>query len=222
MAYFTFQFLSGALILTSKLMLHICVRAMMILRSLNHLVRGKRKVDSKRKDDKKEQLRMNYPQWKQPEKATIDRQEDTLSTQNAKTETPRLDRRKTPTTREMTIEVFHYVPFILLLFNISLFFFGLTAVYTHIFAFAESQGMVSAMSSIMASVLGVSALAGRLMLSATMQQPRVDTFVLYIVSVFSCGEYVYGDYFSIWKTFTSQIAKHRCRGIHNLKQLTLA
>ena len=144
-------------------MLHICVWTMLILKP----VKREKKVHTKLK-------------YKVKNRSCADPAEGNAQS----TENTELRKDRPGTIQEMTIGLSRNFSFTLLLFNTSM-FFGLTVVYTHIFTFAASQGMGLAVRGIMASVIGVSALAGRLILSAIMQQPRINTIILYIVSVFS-------------------------------------
>ncbi len=77
--------------------------------------------------------------------------------------------------------------FLLLLLNSVMLLFGIAVVFTHIIAFAESQGFSSAFGSTMVSVLGGSALVGRVALSSLSQQPWINSVVLHALAVFTCG-----------------------------------
>ena len=89
-------------------------------------------------------------------------------------------------TWKMVTSSFSNFNFVLLLINGSSVIFGAAVVYTHLAAYAESQGISP---SLMISLLGLSNLIGKLSLSALSQHPRINTVVLYIVTGIVAGEY---------------------------------
>ena len=56
-------------------------------------------------------------------------------------------------------------------------------VFTHIAAYAESQGISTSLGRALVSVIGGGALIGKIGLGVLSQIPCTDTFVLYIVAV---------------------------------------
>ena len=89
--------------------------------------------------------------------------------------------------KHLTATVLSNIHFILLLINAAMFLFGTGVVFTHIMAFTQSQGISSSLGSMMISVLGLSALLGRIGLGMLSQLPWLDTIILYTVAVFIEG-----------------------------------
>ena len=81
----------------------------------------------------------------------------------------------------------------LTLINSAMFLFGLSVVFTHIAAYAESQGVSPSLGRALVSVLGGAGLAGRIGLSAMSNIPCTNTFGLYIAAVALTGNYSIGD-----------------------------
>ena len=89
--------------------------------------------------------------------------------------------------KHLTATVLSNIHFKLLLINAAMFLFGTGVVFTYIMAFTQSQGISSSLGSMMISVLGLSALLGRIGLGMLSQLPWLDTIVLYSVTVFIEG-----------------------------------
>ena len=64
--------------------------------------------------------------------------------------------------KQQSLEILCNPCFILLLANIFLFLFGCSVVFTHIIAFAESQGISSSLGRVLVSILGGAGITGRL------------------------------------------------------------
>ena len=92
-------------------------------------------------------------------------------------------------TLKMVTNLFSNFDFVLLLINKSSVIFGAAVVYTHLVAYAESQGISPSLGRLMVSLVGLSNLIGKLSLSALSQHPRINTVVLYIVAGIVAGEY---------------------------------
>ena len=90
--------------------------------------------------------------------------------------------------KEQTKNILTNPYFALLLVNGSMFLFGSSVVFTHIIAYAESQGISPALGRAMVSLLGVASLAGKLCLGLVSQQKSVNTVMLYIAAVFISGK----------------------------------
>ena len=91
--------------------------------------------------------------------------------------------------KHMTVTVLSHIRFILLLINGSMFLFGTGVVFTHIMAFAESQDISHSLGNLMISVLGLSSLIGRIILSLFSQHPLINTKELYIVAEFLSSQF---------------------------------
>ena len=70
-----------------------------------------------------------------------------------------------------------------------MFLFGSSIVFTHIIAYAESQGISATLAKVMVTLLGVSSLLGKIGLGFISQKDGVNTILLYIVAVFISGEF---------------------------------
>ena len=91
---------------------------------------------------------------------------------------------------QQSLEILRNPHFILLLVNILLFLFGCSVVFTHIIAFAESQGISPSLGRLLVSILGGAGIAGRVGLSGLSQLPCTNTIVLYCVAVALTGKLV--------------------------------
>ena len=90
--------------------------------------------------------------------------------------------------KHITAKLFTNIQFILFLFNLVVFEFGNSVVYTHILAYAQSRGISSSLGKVMISALGLSSLIGRIVLSILSQQTWVDTIILYTIVVCTAGK----------------------------------
>ena len=96
---------------------------------------------------------------------------------------------ETKTIKQQTIDIMCNPNMILTLINSWMFLFGLSVVFTHITAYAESQGTSPSLSRALVSVLGVAGLVGRIGLSGLGQITCTNTFALYIAAVALTGEF---------------------------------
>ncbi len=87
-----------------------------------------------------------------------------------------------------TVTVLRKGHFLLLLVNTVLFYFGTSVMFTHLTAFAESQGKSTSFGNLMLSVLGGASILGRVILNALCQQKWVNSIALYIIAVSLCGK----------------------------------
>ena len=97
------------------------------------------------------------------------------------------DIKQNQTTFHMTVTLFSDVHFVLLLISGCVFFFGAAVVYTHLIAFAKSQGMSSPLRNVMISLIGFMSLLGRITLGMLSQHPKISTMVVYTVAMFLSG-----------------------------------
>lgn len=148
--------------ITSGLLLHICVGAMLIMKS-----HQEKNTTNTPENSNKENVTKNNDANKD------DVHDNNNHSNSAKT---------------MTLNLISNVLFILLLISSTIFLFGQSVVFTHIIAFAESLNLSQSVGSAMVSAIGVSALIGRVVLSMLSQLPWVDSTVLYIAAVTVCGK----------------------------------
>ena len=87
----------------------------------------------------------------------------------------------------MTVAILSNSHFMLLMVSSIMFQIGTGVVLTHTMAFAESQGISSSIGNMMISLIGVSSLVGRFSLGILSQLPLISTIVLYFVAIFLCG-----------------------------------
>ena len=99
-----------------------------------------------------------------------------------------ISKTKTENIKQQTIDIICNPNMILTLINLWMFLFGLSVVFTHIAACAESQGIPPSLSRALVSVLGGAGLVGRIGLSGLSQLQCTNTFVLYIVAVALTGK----------------------------------
>ena len=149
---------TGALMITSGLVMHISVAAMLI---------------------------QTPPTLSSTKVITM--QEDPTSHSNNNISVKLNTEKHQDSVSHLTRRVFKF-DFILLMINSFMFLFGTAVLFTHIKAFAESEGISSSVGSLMISFLGFTALVGRIALSMISQLPWVNTIVLYIVAVLLCGK----------------------------------
>ncbi len=64
--------------------------------------------------------------------------------------------------------------------------FGMSILFTHLIAFVESQGRTKSLGNLMLSILAVTSIIGRIVLTALCQQTWVNSIILYIVAVTLC------------------------------------
>ena len=166
-----FVYILGALLITSGLLSHICIGAMLIMPT--------------------------------PQKKTIDLviDETDNSRFKGKTDLPE------PPNHDLTHEIYEAMPvekdsakyitsilitnyhFLLLLMSTWMLHGGSAVVFTHIMAFAQSQGKTASFGSMMISAIGFSMLIGRILLGLLLQAPRVNAILLYMASVLICGKF---------------------------------
>ena len=162
--------LSGALMITSGLLLHMCVCAMLIMKPYQP------KSQRTLKDQKD---------------FTVEKQEKTKIPDDKKNRP--VDINPNESVKYLTASVLSNLHFILLLINTTMFLFGTAVVFTHLIAFAESQGISPSLGNMMISTLGFCALIGRIGLSSLSQHPKINTIMLYIVAVFLSGKYSFSS-----------------------------
>ena len=75
------------------------------------------------------------------------------------------------------------VSFVLLMISFAMFLFGTSVVFTHILPYAVSENISSSARLLLVSILGCSALVGKLALGAIAQLPRVNPIVLYMIAI---------------------------------------
>ncbi len=89
-----------------------------------------------------------------------------------------------------TITVLKNKHFLLFMANCFLYLFGASVLFTHLTAFSESLGKSVSFGNIMLSVQAAATTLGRVILNALCQQKRVNSVLLYIVAVTFSGEQV--------------------------------
>ena len=75
------------------------------------------------------------------------------------------------------------VSFVLLMISLAMFLFAKSIVFTHILPYAVSENISSSVRLLLVSILGCSALVGKLALGAIAQLPRVNPIVLYMIAI---------------------------------------
>ncbi len=163
----------GALMITSGLMLNLCVGAMLIFPQRTTTDKNANVEDLVYVLSDEELNGM-----KQSSQTTHDKDEchDTDTKNNC------------ASFITMTIEIIRR-PAVLIMFTSTFFFLAGTAVvYCHLLVYAEYQGVSRNMGSLMISCLGICSFAGRLGLSTMSQQPCTDTVLLYIIAILITGQ----------------------------------
>ncbi len=87
-----------------------------------------------------------------------------------------------------TTIVFSSIHNILYMLNSFLFFFGIGVIFTHLLAYAASLGKSVKFGNSMMSILGAVSIFGRIALNALCQQKWISSIILYIVAVALCGK----------------------------------
>ena len=90
--------------------------------------------------------------------------------------------------KDITAKLFSNIQFTLFLFNLAVFEFSNSVVYTHILAYAQSRGISSSLGKVIISALGLSSLIGRIVLSMLSQQTWVNTIILHTLITFTGGK----------------------------------
>ena len=152
------------MIISSGLLLHICVAAMLLM---------KPKPDRKNRIFR--EIKLEIPDKLNKEMETNSEYSKTILINQS--------------VKFITHSIFSNFQFIVLLLNIFMFLFGSAVVFTHITAFAESEGISASFSNMMISALGLFSILGRICLSSLSQLPWINTIWLYIFAVFFCGKY---------------------------------
>ena len=148
------------------MLLHICVAAMLLM---------KPKPDKHRPNSIFREIKLEIP----------DKTNGKITNDNEPKKTGLINQSVT----SMTLSIFSNLHFILLMLNTFMFLFGTAVVFTHIMAFAESEGISASFGNMMVSALGLFSILGRVGLSSLSQLPRINTIWLYIFAVFLCGNY---------------------------------
>ena len=159
-------FFSGTLIISSGLLLHICVAAMLLVKPepVQHkIVFQETKLEFPDKLKNKDVEKNN------------EYNKSVLTDQSVKS---------------ITHSIFSNLHFILLMLTTFKFLFGTAVVFTHIMAFAESEGISASFGNMMVSALGLFSILGRVGLSSLSQLPWISTLWLYSFAVFFCGKYI--------------------------------
>ena len=157
-----FYFNLGALLISSGIVLHICVGAMLIIKSPRKKV--KRKSINQPKDLKEKQ-------------ETNDDGRNIPKTKND--------------IGYITSRIFSNWHFIILMLNTAMLHTGAAMVYTHIMAFAKSLGLSDSFGSVLISVIGFSNLVGRILTGLLTQAPVVNAVVLYTFLMSVCGKFLF-------------------------------
>ena len=161
----TTLFFPGALIISSGLLLHICVAAVLLVKPepVQHkIVFQETKLEFPDKLDKEVEKNNEYNKTMPIEQSV----------------------------KSITLNIFSNLRFILLMLTTFKFLFGSAVVFTHIMAFAESEGISKSFSNMMVSALGLFSIMGRVGLSSLSQLPWINTIWLYIFAVFFCGNFI--------------------------------
>ena len=90
---------------------------------------------------------------------------------------------------KQTKETFKNKFFMLLLLNGAMFLFGSSIVFTHIIAYAESQGISATLAKVMVTLLGVASLLGKIGLGFVSQKDGVNTILLYSATIGISGKF---------------------------------
>ena len=157
-------FFSGALIISSGLLLHMCVSAMLLV-----------EPQPEKHNSIFQETKLEIP----------DKTNGIMTNHNE-------DNKKIvihQSVKSMTLSIFSNLHFILLMLNTFMFLFGTAVVFTHIMAFAKSEGISASFSNVMVSALGLFSILGRVGLGSLSQLPWINTIWLYIFGVFFCGNY---------------------------------
>ena len=89
--------------------------------------------------------------------------------------------------REKLKILYTNMSFVLLMISLAMFLVGKSIVFTHILPYAVSENISSSVRLLLVSILGCSALVGKLALGAFAQLPRVNPIVLYITAICLSG-----------------------------------
>lgn len=157
-------FFSGALIISSGLLLHMCVSAMLLV-----------EPQPEKQDSIFRETKLEIP----------DKTNGRVTNNNEYSKTIVIHQ----SVKSMTLSIFSNLHFILLMLNTFMFLFGTAVVFTHIMAFAKSEGISASFSNVMVSALGLFSILGRVGLGSLSQLPWINTIWLYIFGVFFCGNY---------------------------------
>ena len=203
-----FVFASGALLITSSLLLNACVCASLITNmpiknqslSLNNQQKCRdnqqKNTDNQQKDiDNHQKDTQNQPKNIDNQQKNSDNQHRAIGNQQRNIDNKQKEtiiaikaiEIKTTYFQDMAT-LFANVHFNLLLVSDVVFLFGGSVMYTHIMAYAESQGISSSLGRLMISLLGFSSIFGRIVLGLLSQHPKIDTVVLYIITVVTSGK----------------------------------
>ena len=159
--------------ITSGLVLHICVGAMLVDRT-----------PTKRNHNKhKEHL---DPSSFKCETIDTKQKETAVNNNNSKTTTVV----EKESARHITAVLFTNPSFLLYMTSNILFHGGAAIVYTHATAYTVAQGHSTSFGSMVISAIGFSMLVGRILLGLLIQAPWVNAILLYAVCLLMCGKYV--------------------------------
>ena len=162
--------LSGALMISSGLVLHICVGAMLLMGPSKNTYSQTMEYESETEHNK-------HPTDRNAEKET-----------SGPTNQINYDSKAEKSAKQMAFTLFSNPSFIFLVCNCFAFQFGNAVVYTHIVAFAASESIDESLRNTLVSALGLSSLISRVVLSMLSQHPRINTIILYTTIVVICGK----------------------------------
>ena len=167
--------LLGALMISSGLVLHICVGALFVM--------------DPSQNQQSKVMECEIKKGKEDSEHAIDGNAEAKSVGTANLILG--DTKTENSAAQMTFALFSNPSFIFLLCNCFAFQFGNAVVYTHIVAFAASEGVHQSMANVLVSALGLSSLFSRVILSALSQHPRINTVILYTTVIVICGNTSY-------------------------------
>ena len=167
-----FYFVAGALLFTSGLLLHNCICAMLIFKPVKKIIKDDFALDHNISANS-----LNTAQENDDTKTNF------KSTKKKSTE----DQVTMIPAQKMASMLFSNINFDLLLAVHMTFMFGLAVMYTHLLAFAKTEGISASLRSLMISVVGMASFLGRITLGALGQLPSVNNVVLYIAAILATG-----------------------------------
>ncbi len=173
---------AGACLVTSGLMLHICVAAMWIWKPPAKFVSKAGKTEAESLASSAERVFVS------PVSTGKNGQNALNSTASSEELTDDQVLRRDNSIGHHTITILSNRHFQLLLINNFLAVFGTSMIFTHLTAYAKSQGKSTGFGNLMLPVVGASSILGRIILNALCQQQWVNSITLYIVAATLCGK----------------------------------
>ena len=129
-------FFLGALIISSGLLLHMCVSAMLLVEP---------------------QPEKHISIFQETKLEIPDKTNGRMTNNNEDSKIIVIHQ----SVKSMTLSIFSNLHFISLMLNTFMFLFGTAVVFTHIMAFAKSEGISASFSNVMVSALGLFSILGR-------------------------------------------------------------